>query len=62
MNQEKLHEFVDGKLIPFMTRFEIDNRGSRMGLEFIQGLGIILHNEIFNIVLEVQENASNRKS
>lgn len=50
MNQEELNKLIEQELVPFMARFEQDNRGNRISLELIQGLGAILHNKIFDVV------------
>lgn len=51
MNNEEIGALIRQELIPFMARFEVDNRGgTRIGLEFIEGLGMILHSKIFDIV------------
>lgn len=61
MNQEELNKLIEQELIPFMARFEQDNRGNRISLELIQGLGMILHNKIFDVVQEALKIQVNEK-
>jgi hypothetical protein len=59
MTDQEIRQIIQKTLGPFMRQFDMDNRGNRLSMELIAGLGGRLEDLIVEIILKQDKQVTN---